>query len=152
MTLINLIWVYGGLALATLVCAAACWWGGRAERVCAATLWVAWVLTLLVQSHGAKGPGDQVILIDTACLVIFTALSLKERRMWILLIAASQLDDVTSHFAARMFHYGLWSYIVVTGIWGGHFILGCLVVATIGYRLRLRREAAAPARLTASAG
>ena len=139
--LINFIWVYGGLTLATVVCAAACWWGGPAERVCAATLWIAWVLTLLVQSHGSKGPGDQVILIDTICLVVFTALSLKVRRLWTLFVAASQLDDVTSHFAARMFHYGLWSYIVATGIWGGEFILACLVVATIGYQRRLKRQA-----------
>jgi len=133
------LWVCGGLALATLVCAAACWWGGPAERICAATLWLAWIASYFVQSHAGKGPGDQVILIDTICLVVFTLLSLKYKRLWTLLVAASQLDDVMSHMASKLTHY-VYSYVVATGIWGGYFILLCLVVATIGHQRRLKRQ------------
>jgi hypothetical protein len=39
-------------------------------------------------------------------------------------------------------HYGLWSYIVATGIWGGEFILFCLLFATITRQRRLKRERA----------
>ncbi len=139
--LVVFLWVYGAFALATLICAAACIWGGSAERVAAATLWIAWTLTLIVQSQDGKGPGIQVAVIDTVCLVIFIALSLKVRRLWTLLVAASQLDDVISHFFAQAVHYSVWSYVVATGIWGGHLILVCLVVATIAHQRRLKREA-----------
>jgi hypothetical protein len=140
--LVYYIWVWGGVAWATVVCAIACLWGGWPERICGATLWIAWVLSLLVESHGANGPGNQVILIDSICLVVFTALSLKWRHVWTLLVAASQLDDVVSQFAGKTLHYGLWSYIVATGIWGGEFILFCLLFATITRQRRLKRERA----------
>jgi hypothetical protein len=135
-------WIWGVYALATVICAAACIWGGWPERVCGATLWIAWTLSLLVESHDGNGPGNQIVLIDSVCLVIFTALSLKARHIWTLLVAASQLDDVMSHFTAKMLHYALWSYAMVTGLWGGQLILVCLLIATINHKRRLRRATA----------
>ena len=137
--MIEFIWAWGGFALATIVCAAALIWGGSTERMIAATLWGAWVISLIVESHSSKGPGDQVILIDIFVLFVFIAVSLKTRRLWTLFAAASQVDDVASHFGARLLHWGLYSYVTATGIWGGYFLIGCIVAGIAGHRWRLRR-------------
>ena len=133
------LWVWGGLAAATLICGAACLWGGPPERLCGATLWIAWVLSLVVDFTRHNGIDNLVVAIDCACLVVFTALSFKWRHIWTLLVAASQLDDIASHVAARATHFGRWSYAVVTGLWGGQLILVCLLVATINHQKRLKR-------------
>ena len=138
--LIKYIWAYASFILATVTCVAATLWGGRYERIVAATFWISWALTFLVQSRGSLGPGDQVILIDSVVLIIFIWVSLKSRQPWVLLATASQVDDVASHLAARLLHFGLGSYIIATGIWGGYFITVCLAAGTIGYRVRLKRE------------
>ncbi len=139
---IAFIWAWGGFALATIVCACAALGGAATTRMIAATFWVAWVVSLVVASHGAKGPGDQVILIDVLVLVVFVAVSLKARRLWTLFAAASQVDDVASHFGARLLHGGLYSYISATGIWGGYFVIGCLVAGIVTDRRDLRRGSA----------
>ena len=135
---IEWLWAWGGFALATVVCAAAGLWGGTAERTIAGTFWGAWVLTYVVASHGAKGPGDQVILIDTVCLFVFAAVSLKSRRLWTLIATASQLDDVASHIGARLLHFGLYSYLTATGIWGGYVLIGCIAAGVWNHRRRDR--------------
>jgi len=142
------LWVWGGLAAATLICAAACLWGGPPERLCGATLWIAWVLSLVVDFTKHNGIDTLVVMIDCVCLVVFAGLSFKWRRIWTLLVAASQLDDVMSHVAARTTHFGLWGYAVVIGLWGGQLILVCLLVATINHRRRLKRQV--PASLAAA--
>lgn len=139
--LLHFIWVWGVFALATAICGAAWMWGGKPERICGVTLWIAWVLSLIAGYLDRKGIGNPVVIIDTVCLVIFTAVSLKWRHIWTLLVAASQLDDVISHFTAKALNYGLWSYAMATGLWGGQFIMICLLVATIGHQRRLRRAA-----------
>ena len=139
MSLINLLWVYGGLAWATLVCGMTCWLGGTAERIAAATLWTAWVLSLILFVPGPKGPGAATMIIDCTNLVVFVILSLRTRRLWTLFMAACQLDDVMSHFAAQLSHFQLYSHIVAEGLWGGEALLACLIAATIGYRCRLKR-------------
>jgi len=133
---IEFVWAWGGFAAATLVCGWACLRGRWAERLIGATLWVAWVDSLLIESHGRAGPGLQVELIDVFVLVVFTAVSLKARRLWILLLVASQVDDVFSHITAHLLHYGLYSYLTATGLWGGQFLTGCLAAGVIGHRRR----------------
>ena len=134
-------WVYGVLGLATVICAVACLWGGWPERICGATLWIAWVLSLVVELLDGKGIGNIIALIDSLCLVIFVAVSLKWRHIWTLLVAASQLDDVMSHLTAKMLNYSLWSYAMATGLWGGQFIMLCLLIATLDHRRRrLKRQ------------
>ena len=137
---INLIWMYGGLAMATLACAGVYGWGGPTERVGAAAIWLAWVLSLLLQTHGPQGPGIWVVLIDVVVLAIFGVLSFKTRHLWTLFAAACQLDAVMSHFAAKLTHFQLYSYVVALGLWGGQGMLVCLIAGTIGYRRRLKRQ------------
>ncbi len=148
--LVYYFWVWGVFALATAICAAAGLWGGKPERICAATLWIAWALSLAAGYLDRKGIGNPIVVIDSVCLVIFIAVSLKWRHIWTLLVAASQLDDVMSHFTAKMLNYGLWSYAMVTGLWGGQFIMICLLVATIAHQRRLRRTQ--PVALASEAG
>jgi len=137
---IAFIWAWGGLALAALVCAATCIWGGRYERVVSATLLVAWIVSILVESHGPDRPGLQVVLIDVFVLGVFIAVSLRTRRLWTLFLVASQVDDVASHFGQRLIHYGGFSYITSTGIWGGYFLIGCIIAGIITHQRRLKRE------------
>ncbi len=136
---IEFIWAWGGLALATIVCVAALIWGGSTERMIAITLWVAWVVSILVETHGPGRPGILVILIDVFVLFIFIVVSLKTRRPWTLFAAASQVDDVASHFGAQLLHYGVYSYITATGIWGGYFLIGCIVAGILGHQTRQGR-------------
>lgn len=135
-------WIWGVFALATAICAGAWVWGGKPERICGATLWIAWTLSLVVGYLDRNGIGNPIVVIDVVCLVIFTAVSLKWRHIWTLLVAASQLVDVTSHFTAKMLNYGLWSYAMATGLWGGQFIMICLLVATITHQRQIRRASA----------
>jgi len=142
MSLTNLIWVYGGLAWATIACWITCWLGGTAERVGAAAVWIAWVLSLILFVPGPKGPGVATMIIDMACLAVFLALSLRTRRLWTLFAAACQLDDIMSHFAAQLGHFQVYSHIVAAGLWGGEALLFCLLAGMIGYQRRLKRQAA----------
>ncbi len=145
MSLVNLIWVYGGLARATIVCGMACWLGGTAERIVAATLWIAWVLSLILFVPGPKGPGMATTIIDCTVLVVFVTVSLRTRLLWTLFAAAYQVDDVMSHFAAQLSHFQLYSHIVAAGLWGGEALLVCIVAGTIGHRRRLKRQTLAQA-------
>ena len=141
MSLINIIWVYGGLFRATVVCGVACWLGGTTERIIASTLWIAWVLSLILFVPGPKGPGMATTIIDCTVLVVFVTVSLKTRRLWTLFAAACQVDDVMSHVVAQLSHFQLYSHIVAAGIWGGEALLACLIAGTGGYRRRLKRAA-----------
>ena len=145
---IEVFWQWSLFAFATATCAAAVLWGGWAERRIGATFWIAWALSLVVASKGSAGPGYQILAIDSVVLVIFTAISLKARHLWVLLIVASQLDDVASHVAARVLHFGRYSYITATAIWGGQFITLCLLAGLIGYRRRLKRAGNPPSPAT----
>ena len=136
------LWMYGGLVMATLVCAGVYRWGGPAERVGAATIFIAWVLSLLLQTHGPHGPGPWVVSIDIVVLMLFSVLSFTTRRLWTVFGAACQLDAVMSHFAAKLTHFQLYSYVVALGLWGGQGMLVCLIAGAIGYRRHLRRKAA----------
>ena len=73
-------------------------------------------------------------------LAIFGVLSFKTRHLWTLFAAACQLDAVMSHFAAKLTHFQLYSYVVALGLWGGQGMLVCLIAGTIGYRRRLKRQ------------
>ena len=140
--MLQFIWAWGGFALATIVCAAAALWGGRTARVVAATFWIAWVLSLVVGPHGPYRPGLLIVLIDVVVLFIFVGVSLKTRRVWTVVAAACQLDDVASHLAGRLLHYGLFSSITATGIWGGYAIIACLLAGILTHRRDLRRYSA----------
>jgi len=137
---IEFIWAWGGFALATIVCAAACIWGGSEGRIVGATFWVAWVASLVVESYGHDRPGVLVPLIDTFVLLVFIGVSVKTRRLWTLLAAASQLDDVASHFGQQLIHYGGYSYITATGIWGGYFLIGCIFAGIVDHQWSLNRR------------
>ena len=121
------------------------WWGGWAERTAGATLWIGWVLSLILFVPGPTGPGMATTIIDCTALVIFAWLSFRTRRLWTVFMTACQLDDVMSHIGAEMLHYQLYSHIVAAGIWGGEALLVCLIAGTIGHRLRLKRLARAEA-------
>ena len=141
MSLLNIIWVYGGLAWATFVCGMTCWLGGTAERIGGVTVWLAWVLSLVLFVPGPKGPGIATTIIDCTALAVFVILSLRTRRLWTVFAAACQLDDIMSHVVAQLSHFQLYSHIVAAGIWGGEGLLACLIAGTIGYRRRLKRAA-----------
>jgi len=143
MSLVNIIWVYGGLAWATLVCGAAVIWGGWAERTFGITLWIAWVLSLILFVPGPDGPGIATTLIDSTALVVFAVVSFRSRKLWTLVATACQLDDVMSHVGAEAVHFQLYSHIVAAGIWGGEALLFCLIAGTIGHRRALKRRIAA---------
>lgn len=121
MRLVQFIWAWGGNILAILVSGWAFWRGGAPERWGAVILLTGWVLSAVLQSHDARGPGIFVVLIDVACLIAFVGLSLWSRRVWTIVLAAFQLDAVMCHFAVGLSgHIGGWAYVTALGIWGGY--------------------------------
>ena len=136
----NFLWVYGSAFLACLCCIWAFWQGGRVEKYAAAIIFVAWVLSSLLQSHNGKGPGIWVELIDIVVLILFAALSLWSRRIWTLFITACQLDAVASHLVAHLTHFGVFSYLTATGLWGGEGLLIALAFGIVGYQKQQKLE------------
>jgi len=140
---VNFIWQYGGVALAVLVCGWSLAYGGASERFAAAVILSAWIFMLLVQSHTTAGPGIWVELSDVVVLILFTAMSLKVRRLWTIFMTALQLDAVVGHFTAKLAHYELYPYMVAIGLWGGYGLLIVLMIAVINHRRAARRQARA---------
>ncbi|MGA9659003.1 MAG: hypothetical protein WBQ60_07895 [Asticcacaulis sp.] len=127
-------------AVAALCCAWAFWKGGRTEKRGAVYIFIAWTLSLLLQSHAKTGPGILVNIIDIVTLCLLVHLSLVSKKIWTIFAAASQLDAIASHLAQVFLPYGQRVYVSVLAIWGGYGLLICLFAGTIGHQLDLKRQ------------
>ena len=134
------VWTWGGNVAAALVCAFAFWRGGPVEKRGAAIILAGWLLTLLVvylHIERIHGVHYYIMAIDTAVLIGFTALSLRSRRLWTLFMAAFQLNDVMTHFAAFVPGMDTYTYVTAIGFWGGW---GLIFILTWGTWDHMRRS------------
>lgn len=124
----------GGVILNVLVCGAAIWKGARTERIAAISIIIAALLSPLVQNWTDwTSPQWNILIVDTANLVVFLYLLIRKHRVWLLFACAFQLLAVLSHLGmlidpsimARAYistlyvmFYGLMIALAV-GIWEG---------------------------------
>lgn len=133
-----LLWTAGSNIAAALCCAWAFWRGGLTERLGSLIIVAGfYATTLLKQTH--QGPGVAIVVIDVLGLVLFLALALWSRRLWVFFAAAAMVNAVFAHFAQQLAPYGLYAYASAAGLWGGWALLVCLAFGIVGHQLRLKR-------------
>ena len=127
---IEFLWQWTGTVLLVASCLWALWRGGAPERWGAAILFIAFGLTMLVQTQHLYRVGAVLdyILVDVAGLIAFVILSLWSRRIWTIFISAFQLNAVVSHFVGRLSsHVDMYTLITALGLWGGYGITFALM-------------------------
>ncbi|MFT4074356.1 MAG: hypothetical protein QM647_02410 [Asticcacaulis sp.] len=139
--MVRFLWVWGGNGLIFLVSAWAFWRGGRTERLGAAFIALAWIVTPFVQTHGIVGLDLGTTGVDLLLLIGLTWLSLSSRELWALLASASQLLCVIGHFASALSNnIGMFTYVTGNGFWGGYMLILALAIGMIGAERRRREE------------
>ena len=126
--------IVGYAAALVAMVALALWYGGREERMTAAILAAASLLTPLVQTADFRHAERGVIFIDLAVLLLLVALALRSVRFWPLFAAAFQLVGSASHLATRAFPelYG-YSYATVAVFWS-YAVIGAAAWGSWTYR------------------
>lgn len=119
-----------GLALVSVVCLFAAWAGGRLQKIVAAICFTAWIASAAMQDLTFKHPDYGTLALDIVLMVIFVAMAIKARQVWIGGLATFQTLTMASHFAMILDHriwpkaaitaYLIWSYLVLACLfWGG---------------------------------
>ena len=84
-------------------CGFALWRGGRAERIAAMAMMLAWFATPLVQNvHQTLGPQSGVLIVDVLLLLVLLTLALTSDRWWPMAAAAFQGVGALVHLAAAL--------------------------------------------------
>ena len=121
-------------------CTWAFWRGGPVERYGAAILIASWMLSYVVDTRGGQ-PNPIIITIDTLTMLVFIGVSFWSRRLWTLFAAAFMVDTVCAHVCAILFHFDAFSYITITGIFGGWGQIFALTGGVISYQHGQKAEA-----------
>jgi hypothetical protein len=102
--------------------------GGREERIAAAGVLVAWLLTTIVYRTGLRETQWPVLVIDSCLLVLYLWIALRSTRYWPLFTAGFKLLAVVTHIANYL-DTGVsgWAY------WTAEIIWSYLALFTIGY-------------------
>lgn len=135
-----LVWKYGARLLLMVCLLWAMWRGGFTERAGAAILGLGWFLSYLLRSPGAQGASLYVVAIDIVVFLMYLALALWSRRLWVFFAAAGMLIAIACHYAARTMPFGVYSYVTIAGFWGGSAQLIFLAAGIIGHQRKLKRE------------
>jgi hypothetical protein len=131
---------YVGIAVVTLLCVWAWFRGGPAERIGAVVLFFGWICSILFHEIRQGGPGPIVVAIDIAMAVAFSALLIRYRKIWLVLIVACQINLVAAHFVAIPQFIDGWSFFLVINIWGGYGLLFSLALGMILHELGFGRR------------
>lgn len=134
------VWVYGSDVAAIICCSWAFWHGGPVERIAGGIIAVGWIMTIIFKLPNGAGPGQVVVDIDVAVLILFTFLALWARRWWTIFAAACMLNAVICHFVHLFGGFGIYSYATTSGFWSGYALLICLAFGIFGYRRGVRRQ------------
>jgi hypothetical protein len=133
-------WVWPAALVGTV--AFALWRGRRPERVAAASMVLAWVLTVATYDRLAINPEWGLIAVDGVLFLVLLGVALTSSRYWPLFAAGFQLLGVITHVARQLDpKVGAWAYITAGVIWS-YLVLIALAVGTYG-RVRERRQIAA---------
>ena len=136
-----MIYTWGLVAriLGFIICPYAIWRGRNVERLGAMIYLVSWLLSRLSQRAEDQGPA--VFVIDVVVFVLYAWLSLRERKIWVLVAAAFQLNTVLSHIIWWLFpQVGQVAYVTALGIFGGYGLLFAILAGTISVEIDRWRE------------
>jgi hypothetical protein len=127
-------------ALLLTVCGAALWRGGPDERAAGAALLIAWLVSIVVDSHQGRTIQWGFLGVDSVLLVVLIIIALQSDRYWPLFAAGFHLLSVMVH-VARMADrtLGAWAYIS-GGVLFGYLAVFALAVGTIAQWRRSLRE------------
>jgi hypothetical protein len=135
-------WMWGGYVAIVLVAALAFWRGGWAERSGAAVISCAWFLTPVFQQH--YNPGVAGIVIDGVTALALLVISERSRRIWTLLASSSMWAAMLCHLGAAGYLHvriGYFAYVTALGLFGGWYLLICLVLGVLEHQYLSRRDA-----------
>lgn len=119
----------GGLAM-VLACGYAIARGDRPARWCGVLIALAWVGSFLLQDRQHNhAPQYAVAGLDVLLSLVFLALTLRFRRLWLVIASASQMLTAATHVAfvldprilalGFMTAYYVWSYVTLIAlVWG----------------------------------
>lgn len=119
-----------GAVIMTLVCLFSAWAGGRPQKVLALIVFAAWIGSAAIEDRSYKHPQYATMVLDFGLAILFVALAVKWRQLWLSGVAAFQTLTMASHFAmildpriwpkASLTAYLVWSYMVLACLlWGG---------------------------------
>jgi len=115
-----------------IACAIAMALGGRPERIGAAAIWLAWLLSVLTQGRSVSGfldPQYAWIYIDGALFLALTWLALRSGRKWPTPAAACQALMLGTHVAMGFdLAIRAYAYLTAIAIWS----LGVLIALVVG--------------------
>jgi len=124
--------------------------GGRAERNVAIAILASWTLSLIAQDHELRGVDLRLAAIDVIMCAILILMSVRNRKPWILLLAAAQLDTVIVHCAQLWVGFDLYPYAVALGLLSGIGQLPILAWGVIQHRVDESRRWSAQSTATQS--
>lgn len=121
--------IVGFIAMAA-VCVYAILKGGRPEKIAGVVIAVAWIASALLQDRiHILSPQWAVAWLDVLLFAVFVGMTLRWRRLWLVVACATQLLTAATHFTAvldpRLFAlaiitaYYVWSYATLAALaWG----------------------------------
>jgi hypothetical protein len=133
LTILWLFWARGGDIAALICCSWAMWRGGFTEKVGAALIGSAWLLSFLLTGREGNGLGLYVLIIDIVTLIALSVLAIWSRKPWVFAAAACMINAVVSHFTPQLANLGIYSYVTAVGLWSGWLLLACLVWGVIAH-------------------
>jgi len=136
--------IVGWTALA-LTCAVVFWRGERPERLGAALIAVAWLLTPLVELRRSWfEPQLGILAVDVATLVALVALAFRSRRYWAICASAFQAIAVLTHLAFLINPEALYRAYLFGNFSIGFLLLGSILGGTLieAAPIRFRRRLA----------
>jgi len=121
-----------GWTCLALTCVAAAWRGGRAERLGAAVVAVAWVITALVERrHDWLEPQYGILAVDVVTLLALAAIALRARRNWAICAAGFQAIAVLTHLVFLINPAALYRAYYMSNFSIGFLLLGAILAGVI---------------------
>lgn len=132
------LWAGGGHVAAALCSVWAFWKGGTPEKVGAAIIGIAWVISpLAVQFE--NGYGFALASVDLSAAVALSILALYSRLKWTFFAAALMINSFVGHIAHLFTDYTIYSYQTAVTFWGGW---GCIICLAMGVHGHAKAQAA----------
>jgi hypothetical protein len=125
--------------LTLLIYGYACWRGGRTEQTVAASQMTLGFLLLLLEGPNPTGQDIGVVSVDVLSLLVLTFMAMSTRRLWLLCMAAFQLDVIACHIVKAVYP-GISTYAYLMGllIWGSYAQMACLAAGLLSDKSRKR--------------
>ena len=126
-------------------CGFALWRGGRAERIAAMAMMLAWFATPLVQNvQQTLGPQSGVLIVDVLLLLVLLNLALTSDRWWTMVAAGFQGVSALVHLAAALDQQIIPRAYYVAGSLLSYLTMGALLTGAVNAHRRARPKSDPP--------